>query len=74
MSCYFRHMKDVFQEAGVEPGHENKKILDRLIHEWAGVQYKHCPAAWKAVKAGIRSDKARRRQLIEALRQSTSER
>jgi len=32
MSCYFGHMKDVFEEAGVEITKENKKEIDRIIH------------------------------------------
>jgi len=32
MSCYFRHMKDVLEEAGVEITKENKKEVDRIIH------------------------------------------
>lgn len=26
MSCYFRHMKDVLKEAGIEVTRENKKV------------------------------------------------
>ncbi|MHC4713361.1 MAG: hypothetical protein ACYTAN_08855 [Planctomycetota bacterium] len=51
MSCYFRHMKDVFAEAGVEVTKENKKAIDAAIHNAVGVDYKNCPAAWKGVKA-----------------------
>jgi len=51
MSCYFRHIKDVFAEAGVEVTTENKKALDAAIHKAVGVPYKNCPSAWKAVKA-----------------------
>ena len=35
MSCYFRHLKDIFEEAGVEVTKENKKEIDRVIHDLA---------------------------------------
>ena len=40
MSCYFRHMKDVFEEAGVAVTNENKKVIDRIIHSLVNVEYK----------------------------------
>lgn len=50
MTCYFRHMKDIFSEIGIEPTKENKKDLDRKIHELLGVEYKNCSTTWKHVK------------------------
>ena len=32
MSCYFRHLKGIFKEAGLEVTKENKKEIDRLVH------------------------------------------
>ena len=52
MTCYFRHMKDVFAEIGVEITKENKEI-DRKIHGILGVQYKDCSTTWKHVKARL---------------------
>jgi hypothetical protein len=43
MSCYFRHMKDVLDEAGIEVTKENKKDIDRIIHGLVDVEYKNCP-------------------------------
>lgn len=56
MTCYFRHMKDVFAKAGVEVTKENKKDLDRKIHSIVGVEYKNCSATWKEVKKRIAED------------------
>jgi len=53
MTCYFRHMKDVFVEIGVEVTKENKKEIDRKIHGILGVQYKDCSTTWKHVKARL---------------------
>jgi hypothetical protein len=54
MSCYFRHMKDVFEEAGIEVTKENKKEIDQIIHELVNVPYKQCSPAWKGVKTQIK--------------------
>ena len=56
MTCYFRHMKDVFAKAGVEVTKENKKDIDRKIHSIVGVEYKNCSATWKEVKKRIAED------------------
>ena len=33
MSCYFRHMKDVLSEAGIQVTPSNKKQVDKAIHD-----------------------------------------
>lgn len=50
MTCYFRHLQDVFKKAGIEVTKDNKREIDRVIHGVVGVEYKNCPAAWKEVK------------------------
>ena len=50
MTCYFRHMKGIFAELGVEVTPENKKDIDRRIHEYLGVEYKNCNQTWKLIK------------------------
>ena len=57
MTCYFRHMKDVFAEVGVEPTKENKKEIDRKIHGLLGVEYKNCSSTWKLVKERLADDR-----------------
>ena len=57
MTCYFRHMKDIFAEIGVEPTKENKKNLDRKIHDLLGVEYKNCSSTWKLVKESLAKDR-----------------
>jgi hypothetical protein len=56
MTCYFRHMSDVFDKAGVTVTKENKKDVDRVIHSIVGIEYKNCPATWKEVKKRIAED------------------
>lgn len=68
MSCYFRHMKDVLAEAGVEITKENKKEIDRIIHEMVDVDYKNCSPTWKGVKEHIKQDDKVRNQFIAKLK------
>ena len=56
MTCYFRHLKDVFKKAGIEITNENKREVDRVIHGIFGVDYKNCPATWREVKKKIAVD------------------
>ena len=56
MTCYFRHLKAVFEKAGIIVTGENKQELDKLIHSIVAVRFKNCPAAWKEVKKRIAED------------------
>ncbi len=69
MSCYLRYMKDILFEAGVEVTPENKKQIDQIIHELVTVGYKNCSPTWKAVKAHIKADEAKKKYFIEKLKQ-----
>ncbi len=69
MSCYFRHMKDVLDEAGIEVTPENKKEVDGVIHRLVEVEYKNCSPAWKSVKEMIKEDENLRADFIDRLRQ-----
>jgi hypothetical protein len=68
MSCYFRHLKDIFDFAGLEVSKQNKKDIDRLIHELVNVEYKDCPKAWKALKAEIASREGGRESFARKLK------
>ena len=70
MSCYFRHMKDVFTEAGVSVTPANKQRLDQAIHAAVGVRYKQCmPDCWSKVKIAL-GHPAMRAALVRALKQA----
>ena len=56
MTCYFRHIKEVFSRAGIEVTKENKKALDRAIHSYVGVEYKDCSSTWREVKKKLAED------------------
>ena len=68
MSCYFRHMKDVLEEAGIEVTRDNKKNIDRVIHDLVDIEYKNCSPAWKAVKEHIKKDEEARKRFIKRLK------
>ena len=68
MSCYFRHMKDIFEALGIEVTPASKKEIDRLLHGLAGVEYKNCSPAWKAIKEQIRGGDAVRAAFMERLK------
>ena len=70
MSCYFRHLRDILAEAGIEVTPANKKQVDQALHRIVGVSYKDCPAAWKALKQQMLADEQKRRELVDRLRES----
>ena len=65
MSCYFRHLKDILAEAGVEVTPGNKRQIDQAIHKIVGIEYKDCPVAWKALKLQIMGDEQKRRDFVK---------
>ena len=70
MSCYFRHMKDILDEAGIEVTKENKKEVDEIIHRLVNEDYKNCSPTWKAVKEKIKGDEKVRGQFITQLKKA----
>lgn len=53
MTCYFRHLAEIFNKAGIEVTSDNRRELDKIIHNVVGVEYKNCSATWKEVKKRI---------------------
>ena len=68
MSCYFRQLKDIFNEAGIEVTASNKKRLDQAIHQIVGSNYKDCPGTWRKLKQQIINDEQKRQEFIEQLK------
>lgn len=58
MTCYFRHLQEIFKRADVNVTSQNKQDVDRIIHRIVGVKYKNCSAAWKEVKKRLAEDEA----------------
>jgi hypothetical protein len=59
MSCYFRHLKEVLAEAGVEVTPANKKQVDQALHDIVGMTHKDCPTAWKNLKQQMANESDR---------------
>ena len=73
MSCYFRHMQDIFNEARITITPENKKQIDQAIHRIVDVSYKNCPATWKEIKNGT-ANAEKRQAFIQKLKKAISSR
>ncbi len=71
MSCYFRHLKDVLAEVGVEVTPANRKEVDQAFHEIVGASYKDCPTAWKNLKRQM-ANEADRAVAVKKLRKALS--
>jgi hypothetical protein len=56
MTCYFRHLKEHFDKAGLEITKANRKKVDQIIHEIVGIKYKNCSETWRAVKERLAED------------------
>ena len=69
MTCYFRHLQEVFQKAGIEVTKDNKREIDEVIHGIVGVEYKNCPAAWREVKKRLAEDEE---AFIKELKKATA--
>ena len=68
MSCYFRHLKDILNEASIEVTPSNRKQIDQTIHQIVGITYKNCPDTWRRLKEEILADPAKRRDFISQLK------
>jgi hypothetical protein len=53
LTCYFRHLKEIFQRAGIEVTRENKQEVDKLIQQVVKTEHKNCPETWKEEKTII---------------------
>jgi len=68
MTCYFRHLQEIFKEAGIKVTNENKRQIDQAIHKLVNVKYKNCPLAWKQVKKRIQKDNMEKKAFIDKLK------
>ena len=68
MSCYTRHLEELFQEVRIEDTMVNRKYIDGHTRKALGMTGEGCPAVWKEVKARL-NDVERRKGLVERLRE-----
>jgi len=72
MSCYFRHIKFLFEKAGIEVTPENKRKVDQSVHNIMDTEYKDCPVTWKKIKAEILADPEKEEAFIRKLKKASS--
>jgi len=70
MTCYFRHLRDIFEKAGITVTDENKRQIDKAIHKIVDVEYKNCPATWREVKKRITKDEETLKTFITQLKEA----
>lgn len=70
MSCYFRQLKGLLDEAGIEVTPGNREQIDQIVHQLVGVTYKDCPETWKRLKQQLAGGERRRLDFISRLRSS----
>ena len=52
MSCYLRHLRDVFEALGLDYDRSNRARVDDAVRAVLGVGHDaSCPQVWAAVKA-----------------------
>jgi hypothetical protein len=70
MSCYFRGLKDILNEAGIEVTPVNKRQIDKAIHDVMGVTYKDCVSTWMKLKQEIIGDEQKKREFVGKLQKA----
>lgn len=70
MSCYFRHIKGIMDEAGIKVTPDNRNQIDRAIHQIVDVTCGNCPETWKRLKQQLAGEEHRRREFIRLLMSS----
>ena len=69
MSCYTRHLGDLFAAAGIENTKENRKRTDGFIREILAMKGEDCPVVWREVKTRL-ADPDKSLELADQLRQA----
>jgi hypothetical protein len=74
MSCYFRHLQEIFDSSGIEITKDNRnrqdasQKLDEAMHKLLKVKYKDCPKTWKEIKEKILVDEKKKKDFAERLK------
>ena len=67
MSCYTRHLEELFNDIGFPFTKENKKVGDALIRKVLRMSKADCPDVWRKLKT-VLADKDKKKSLIEKLK------
>ena len=69
MSCYTRHLGDLYAAAGIENTKANRKRADGFIRKMLAMKEEGCPVVWGEVKSRL-ADPDRSLELADRLRQA----
>ncbi len=69
MSCYIRHLKEIFEKAGIEFTKENKRQADKHFKRWLGKAT--CSETWKELKPRLENP-AKKEEIIKDLQAAFS--
>jgi len=58
LTCYFRHLEEVFQKAGISVTSENRREIGRVVQSVVKMEGKHCPDVWREVRKRIKENNA----------------
>lgn len=58
-------MSGVLQEAGIKVTKENKKDIDKALHNLANVEYKNCSSTWKEIKKLLQTEEGKKKIVKE---------
>ena len=67
MSCYFRHLTDLFEEAGVTLTAESRPAMRARLAQLVGDTDGDCSTTWKLIKEW-KADPRRRKRLLRAIK------
>jgi hypothetical protein len=70
MSCYTRHLSDIFEELSIEEDKDNRKRMDKSIRRILKTD-KPCPEVWKKLKT-ILADEKKKKDLVGKLKKEFS--
>jgi len=70
MTCYTRHLKEVFEKAGIKFTKENKKQADKYFKQWLGKTT--CSETWKELKTRL-EDPTNKEEVVKNLRAAFSQ-
>lgn len=68
MSCYIRHLTDLFAQEGLEYNKPNRQKVDKKIRDMLDMSSEHCPEVWKKVKPML-ADPEGRQNLQQIVRE-----
>ena len=71
MSCYVRHLTDVFEALSVENNKDNRKAIDKAIRKILKMD-EPCPLVWKRLKT-ILADRKKKEDLVKKLKMEFAE-